>query len=689
MSLDKLIDLIDSASLENIETFHKYLGEFIEKQKRKPRDSRLEDALIYLAEQCDGATSNDGKGFSGVDARFGRQMAQRAQTGMLTWRAARAALKMTKKYGKQLERGGIILPEWDEIKEQYSERYQDDNKAERNGREKYIDVAHGQIRVFHPYDPTGVFQRKAKSIKGRFAAARLPDSAFWGWPESAVMKVLETFPQEDGFVVSEDVFTLAMHLEEKNKETQSIAEQQAEEKSGKLIRLLEHAGLDEPLPNGWLLMNHQKEAVQWLLERHNGLLMHGGILADDMGLGKTIEALVAAKAMQTVYGCIVFVVCPASLKDVWLAEAEKVGVMIEVYSWRKQPQPLEDREYIVIADEAHAAQSTRTAQTKNLMKLAHHENCKAIWCLTGTPMKNGRPINLYPLLTACGHSLAENKKRYEETYCNAHMKEVKRGKWIYDTTGSSHMAQLAKRTEDVILRRIKSECIDLPPKTRQMKPVEISTAENRQYANEIAKAIIDYKQKVDEGVKSENAEALVTLNAIRRFSSKYKIPTAINMAEELLEQGQKVVLFTEFIDTAEMLHERLGGELLTGNTKIDDRKPAIDRFQEGDSKVFVGTVKAGGVGITLHAASHNILVDRPWTPGDALQAEDRCHRTGQVHPVNTYWLQLGTTDYAIDQLLEEKQGRIDLVLRGKTKTLTYGLNSPQELAREILEAMGA
>lgn len=102
--------------------------------------------------------------------------------------------------------------------------------------------------------------------------------------------------------------------------------------------------------------------------------------------------------------------------------------------------------------------------------------------------------------------------------------------------------------------------------------------------------------------------------------------------------------------------------------------------------MFIGTIKAGGVGITLTAASNVILVDRPWTPGDTEQAEDRCHRIGQNNTVNTFWVQLGLIDEAIDRLLESKQQRIELVLKGKRKTLR-GLTSPAELAKELLEIL--
>ncbi|MHC5826677.1 MAG: C-terminal helicase domain-containing protein, partial [Nostoc sp.] len=148
-------------------------------------------------------------------------------------------------------------------------------------------------------------------------------------------------------------------------------------------------------------------------------------------------------------------------------------------------------------------------------------------------------------------------------------------------------------------------------------------------------------------------------------------------------QGQQVVIFTEFVESAKAIASKLGGLLLTGETKPEIRQGLVDQFQAGENKVFVGTIKAGGVGITLTAASNVILVDRAWTPGDCEQAEDRCHRLGQENAVFATWLQLSEIDKAIDGLLIQKQQRIELVLKGKRKTL-QGINSASDLAKELL-----
>lgn len=299
----------------------------------------------------------------------------------------------------------------------------------------------------------------------------------------------------------------------------------------------------------------------------------------------------------------------------------------------------------------------------------------------------GRPVLArYPLANAYKHPLAENRREYERHYCNGRQKNVGRGRSVWDVSGAAHLDELSKKTSDVILRRLKKDCLDLPPKIRQFKPVEISAEAEKIYNAKLTELVKEYRRRVEAKEITNDAEALVTLGQLRLAGSIAKSEAAIAYAQELLENGNQVVIFTEFLESAKSIHEAIGGELLTGETPNEERQALVDRFQSGESQVFVGTIKAGGVGITLTAASYVILCDRPWTPGDAEQAEDRCNRIGQTETVNAIWLQYGAIDIAIDALIEQKQERIELVLKGKRKTLR-GLGSPLELAKELLNSL--
>jgi SNF2 family DNA or RNA helicase len=202
----------------------------------------------------------------------------------------------------------------------------------------------------------------------------------------------------------------------------------------------------------------------------------------------------------------------------------------------------------------------------------------------------------------------------------------------------------------------------------------------------VQRRVSEYRERKAKGEVGGGADAIVQLNHIRQANSLAKVPAAVELAQESLEQEQPIILFTEFVESAKELNRQLGGELLTGSTSTEERQAMVDRFQSGKSKVFVSTIRAGGVGITLTAASQVVMVDRPWTPGDAEQAEDRAYRIGQKNMVNVHWLEQGEVDEAIDALLEKKQKAIDIVLRGKRKTMR-GIASPEELAKQLLETL--
>jgi len=680
---DVLISLI-SLSLEELLKLQCRLERLIEEKRESLCDRRLEEAIVFLAGRCDGAQLRDGQGFNGCDASFGQWLAERIVNKQpLLKKQAKSALKMIAKYQKQLEKGGYSLPQWEAIESQYPEKYPE-FKFEEAKPEKRIEVAGEKIALFSPYDAAEV--QKIKNLHTSRKPIYEEGFSHWAFAVDAIEEVCQYGRDRDYWIspeIQELERTFIWEKAEKERLEAEKAERVANEKAQELYKLVKSAELDKPLPNGWTLFAHQQKAVEWLLAHCKDGIYNGGILADHMGLGKTLSALAAAKILGDRYGCPVFVICPASLKAVWRREASNVGIAIEIYSWAKMPQPLENQEYILIADEAHYAQNRKSKRTQRLIDLSINERCRAAWLLTGTPIKNGRPVNLYPLLEAIAHPLAEDRWEYERRYCNGH-----RGAFGWDNTGAAFLDELAQKTEDCILRRTKADCLDLPEKQRIFKPAEIESKELKTYNSEISELVQDYRDRVKLGEVSPDAQALVTLGILRKVGSKYKVNSAIALAEELLEQNQQVVIFGEFKESVNTVYKAFveDAELLTGDTPQDKRQEMCDRFQSGESKVFVGTIKAGGVGLTLTAASNVILIDRPWTPGDAEQAEDRCHRIGQSSAVSAFWIQLGLVDKMIDELIDSKQARIEKVLKSKAKILR-GLSSPAELAKELLEIL--
>jgi superfamily II DNA/RNA helicase len=119
----------------------------------------------------------------------------------------------------------------------------------------------------------------------------------------------------------------------------------------------------------------------------------------------------------------------------------------------------------------------------------------------------------------------------------------------------------------------------------------------------------------------------------------------------------------------------LGGALLTGRQPPDERLRHVEAFQAGAHRLLIATFGAGGLGFTLHRAGHVVLIERPWTPGDTEQAEDRCHRLGMEGGLTCHWLQLGVVDLFVDELIASKAQRITQLLQRRTMPA---------LARELL-----
>jgi SNF2 family DNA or RNA helicase len=148
-----------------------------------------------------------------------------------------------------------------------------------------------------------------------------------------------------------------------------------------------------------------------------------------------------------------------------------------------------------------------------------------------------------------------------------------------------------------------------------------------------------------------------------------KLPAAEQLLERLRSSGEAVVLFSSFVFPLLQLQRSLGGELLCGRVELAERQRRLERFQQGRSNLLLATYGVAGLGLGLQRASQVVLLERPWTPGDAEQAEDRCHRIGSRRSVTSHWLQLGSADALVDGLILSKADRIEVVLGQRRRLL--------------------
>lgn len=395
--------------------------------------------------------------------------------------------------------------------------------------------------------------------------------------------------------------------------------------------LVKHAALASPLDNGWKLFSHQKRAVLF------GLKQRRSILALDMGTGKTIIGCVWAKAFQRTFDCRIVILCPVSLKENWertavdatglTVESAKVSGHVSIASWASVPSPMPGK-YVVVADEAHSMQSMAAKRTQQTLLLMDHRNCLGALLLTGTPLKNGRPTNLFPLLKAVRHPLAKCQQSYEEYFCEGQHRHVGRDKPVWQASGAAHLDQLRQLVSSHVLYTSKDDVLkELPPQTRVKHKVPVSAQRHAQHMRALQElAQLVNSQSSSAAGSTNDPVVLGAIQKLRMAGSLAKIDAAVQLAVQVLEKEPAVVIFSSFVDVIKAIHQQLksrgwDGELLTGESKTNKRQAMVDRFQKGEVAVFCCTYGAGGVGLTLTAAATVILVDRPWTPGDVNQAE--------------------------------------------------------------------
>jgi SWI/SNF-related matrix-associated actin-dependent regulator of chromatin subfamily A-like protein 1 len=435
---------------------------------------------------------------------------------------------------------------------------------------------------------------------------------------------------------------------------------------------------------GWKAFKHQEDGIKFLLKNKKC------ILADSMGLGKTYQSIVAALESESER---ILIICPSSLKINWMREIEnfcsKDDVSIingnywnpskftivnydvlknfhtvaeknkEYEDWELMRNIVEFSPDLIILDEAHFIKNHNSKRGAILKDLSKNFGCERFWLLTGTPIAN-RPMDYYNLLSIIDSPLTTNWVHFAKTYCEG-KRFRKGGKYIWVTKGASNLDELSSKTKRTILRRKKEEVLDLPPK--------LVTAIYLELENVIAyKSVWEtYLEKRRlEGKKGNPAKDIVEMTLLRTFIAMETVPYSIEKAEEALEQDKKVIIFCNFNDEMDAFNRHFGNKAVCVRGGMSDKQKqlSVDRFQEDDScKVFVGQIKAAGVGLTLTKAEIVIMNSLDWVPGNHEQAEDRAYRIGQKETVNIYYMLIDNTiDTLVWDILNEKKKIIGTIM---------------------------
>jgi hypothetical protein len=390
----------------------------------------------------------------------------------------------------------------------------------------------------------------------------------------------------------------------------------------------------------------------------------GGILADDMGLGKTLQTLTWIAWLQKTYPVTgpILIVCPKSVVETWIQEAASYFPSLSIIGLRKPALPSESlvagqvlvlnytqlrlagqelknvQWDVAIFDEGQNLKNA-TSQTTQWAR-ALNANYKVL--LTGTPIEN-RLMDLWSLM----HCVMPGALGTQSVF-----------KRQFEEPGESDArARLARRVRPFLLRRTKEEVIrELPPKIEEDIRISMDREQEDLYNAELKTARQHLLQVAREGeLDKERFNLLAALLRLRQIcchpalvglktATGAKLEALFDLLEPLVEEGNKILVFSQFVRMLNLIEEQeqikgMGCPIfkLTGAT--ENRGDLIEKFQQKKgASIFLISLKAGGTGLNLAAASYVILFDPWWNPAVENQAIDRVHRIGQTRTVFAYRL---------------------------------------------------
>jgi superfamily II DNA or RNA helicase len=475
-------------------------------------------------------------------------------------------------------------------------------------------------------------------------------------------------------------------------------------------RLRNFSGIEEveaPLAMALPLRDYQRRGLDFL--SYLASFRFGGILADDMGTGKTSQVIAhVAKRKQDEGETPVLVIAPTSVTHTWENEIKKFApslrtlrlqsgsdraakyesiheydVVVTSYALaRLDAQQLERFRFrTLVLDEA---QNTKNPGSQ-IAKVVRGLQADHRLALTGTPVEN----SLRDLWAIFGFvepgllgSEASFRRRFELPIADG---------------DEAAAASLRSRLEPFVLRRTKEDVAkELPERTEAVIECELTPLQRRLYRGIAEAARRDVLSKFDDdGAEATTIHVLAALTRLRQVcahpgllvpeylddpDASGKFDAFVETVEEVLDGGHKVLVFSAFASMLKIMRTALDRRnivygYLDGSTKDRDRQAEVDRFMSDDGPpVFLCSLKAGGVGLTLTAADYVILYDPWWNPAVERQAIDRTHRIGQTRPVTAYrMVTAGSVEEKIRALAERKTALSRAVVKADSavaKTLT-------------------
>ena len=479
------------------------------------------------------------------------------------------------------------------------------------------------------------------------------------------------------------------------------------EKCLKRLRDAQDTNQDPPAGLNAELRDYQLEGFRWLCRLSQWGV--GGILADDMGLGKTVQTL--ALLLTRVESGPTLVIAPTSLGFNWQRECERFTPSLTPILFRdidridlknkvgegdlvicsyglalREAELLKEIKWgTLILDEA---QNIKNSNSKTAAQIRTFE---ADWkiALTGTPMENHLG-ELWSIFHTVAPGVLGSWEQFRRRFASPIEKEQ----------NSDRRQALSQVIAPFILRRSKRDVLkDLPARTETNLMVDLSADERLRYDQMRLAAVTELDQIGDENLSHDQRfKVLQMLTRLRQLSchiglvddkwkgSSAKLDVLMEQLEQLKEQGNRPLIFSQFTTHLALIREALekagfSYQYLDGQTTPAQRQERVEAFQRGESDVFLISLKAGGTGLNLTAADYVIHMDPWWNPAVEDQATDRAHRIGQTKPVMVYRIiARGTIEEQILQMHDEKRDLVDGVLSGADAA---GKLSTKELADMI------
>ena len=478
---------------------------------------------------------------------------------------------------------------------------------------------------------------------------------------------------------------------------------QGDEQYASLQKRIEQASRLVPsVPNNLnaVLRDYQVEGFRWLARLD--YWGAGGCLADDMGLGKTVQTI--AFLLYKAEAGPSLVVMPASVMVNWYSELSRFAPSLRVIPLNEQSdrkkaleglgpndvvlatygllirenQIVQTQWNVVCLDEAHTIKNRGTKMSAVAMQL----NAKSRIILTGTPVQNnlGELWNMFQFLNP---GLLGSYESFQAKFINP----------IESSQDDDTRQKLKRIIQPFMLRRLKSEVVDeLPEKTDIIRNVELTDEESIVYES----LRLSAKRELEEQ-KSVNINVLAAITKLRRAACAVslvnpeakaepsKITELKSLLNEILEGDDSVLVFSQFTSFLDIVCKYLDEEhidyfYLNGAVTLKKRQEMVDAFQRKEKRVFLISLKAGGLGLNLTNANYIIHLDPWWNPAIEQQATDRAYRIGQKRNVTVYHLiAKGTIEEKILRLHKTKRDLASAILEGTSEATSMTIDQLKEL----------